>query len=100
MTETQKQEIVNSSTEVVKKVFEYSNSMDFETGLNHYSESSNSYFITDGIMHSLTDLKKAYKNIGPAVEELHNTIESWKVKVLSPDVVTFTLPVKLKLGYS
>ncbi len=71
--------------------------MDFETGLNHYSETSNSYFITDGIMHSLADLKKAYKTIGPSVEELHNTIESWNVQVLSPDVVTFTLPVKLKL---
>ena len=97
LTEAQTQEITNSATEVVKKVFEYSNKMDFETGLNHYSENSNSYFITDGIMHSLTDLKKEYKNIGPSVEELHNTIESWNVQVLSPDVVTFTLPVKLKL---
>lgn len=97
LTEVQTQEIINSATEVVKKVFECSNNMDFETGLNHYSETSNSYFITDGIMHSLADLKKNYKNIGPYVEELHNTIESWNVKVLTPDVVTFTLPVKLKL---
>ena len=97
LTEIQKQEIIDSSTEVVYKVFEYSNNLDFETGLDHYSETSNSYFITDGIMHSLADLKRTYKNIGPSVEELHNTIESWNVKVLSPDVVTFTLPVKLKL---
>lgn len=97
LTEGQTQEIINSATEVVKKVFEYSNNMDFETGLNYYSETSNSYFITDGIIHSLADLKENYKNIGPYVEELHNTIESWNVKVLSPDVVTFTLPVKLKL---
>jgi ketosteroid isomerase-like protein len=97
LTEVQTQEIINSATEVVKKVFEYSNNMDFETGLNHYSETSNSYFITDGIMHSLADLRKSYQSVGPAVEELHNSIESWNVKVLSPDVVTFTLPVKLKL---
>ena len=97
LTEVQTLEIINSATEVVKKVFEYSNNMDFETGLNHYSETSNSYFISDGIMQSLADLKENYKNIGPEVEELHNTIESWNVKVLSPDVVTFTLPVKLKL---
>lgn len=97
LTEFQTQEIVNSATVVVKKVFQYSNNMDFETGLNHYSETSNSYFITDGIMHSLADLKKAYKNIGPSVEALHNTIEGWNVKVLSSEVVTFTLPVKLKL---
>lgn len=97
ITEVQKQEIINSATEVVRKVFEYSNNMDFETGLNHYSETSNSYFITDGIMHSLADLKENYKNIGPYVEDLHNKIESWNVKVLSPEIVTFTLPVKLKL---
>ena len=71
--------------------------MDFETGLNHYSDNSKSYYVTDGIMHSLADLKKAYKNIGPSVEELHNTIESWHVQVLSSNIVTFSLPVKLKL---
>lgn len=97
LTEAQTQEIIRSATEVVQKVFEYSNNMDFESGLIHYSASSNSYFITDGMMHSLADLKKAYQDIGPAVEELHNTIESWNVHVLSPDVVTFTLPVKLRL---
>lgn len=97
LTEAQTQEIINSSTEVVKKVFEYSNNMDFETGLDHYSNSSDSYFITDGKMHSLSDLKKAYKEVGPSVEELHNEIENWNVQVLSPDAVTFTLPVKLML---
>ncbi|WP_345273543.1 nuclear transport factor 2 family protein [Flaviramulus aquimarinus] len=97
LTEAQIQEITNSATEVVSKVFEYSNNLDFETGLNYYSETSNSFFITDGIMHSLTELRKAYKDIGPSVEELHNTVESWHVKVLSLDIVTFTLPVKLKL---
>lgn len=97
LTKAQKAEITTSATRVVKKVFEYSNNLDFETGLNFYSETSNSYFITDGLMHSLKDLKKAYKDIGPSVEELHNTIESWNVKVLSPDIVVFTLPVKLKL---
>ncbi len=97
LTQEEIQQITESTTAIVKKVFEYSNNMDFESGLNHYSESSDSYYITDGIMHSLSDLKKSYKEIGPAVEELHNTIESWNVQVLSPDIVTFTLPVKLKL---
>lgn len=97
LTEGQTQEIIKSATEVVKKVFEYSDNLEFEAGLNHYSETSNSYFITDGIIHSLADLENNYKNIGPYVEELHNTIESWNVKVLSQEVVMFTLPVKLKL---
>ena len=97
LTDFKRQEITNAASEVVKKVFEYSNNMDFETGLNHYSEAPNSYFIADGIIHSLSDLKKAYKDVGPSVEELHNTIESWNVQILSPNIITFTLPVKLKL---
>ena len=97
LSEDQTSEIINAATAVVKKVFEYSNNMDFETELNHYSDNSKSYYVTDGIMHSLADLKKAYKNIGPSVEELHNTIESWNVQVLSSNIVTFSLPVKLKL---
>lgn len=97
LTEAQQQEIINAASAVVKEVFEYSNNLDFEKGLNHYSENSNSYFIVDGIIHSLSDLKKAYRDIGPAVEALHNTIESWNIQVLSPNVVTFTLPVQLKL---
>lgn len=97
LTPTEMQQITESATEVVKQVFEYSNNMDFESGLNHYSASADAYFITDGIMHSLTDLKKAYKAVGPSVEDLHNTIESWNVQVLSSDIVTFTLPVRLML---
>lgn len=97
LTEAETQEIINEASEVVRKVFEYSNNMDFETGLDHYSENSNSYFITDGTMHSLADLRKAYREIGPSVEELHNTIESWNAQVISTDAVTFTLPVTLKL---
>lgn len=97
LTDAETQVIINEATEVVKMVFEYSNNMDFETGLDHYSENSKSYFITDGTMHSLADLREAYRKIGPSVEELHNTIESWNVQVLSKDVITFALPVTLKL---
>lgn len=97
LTEMQAQQITTSATEVVKQVFEYSNNMDFESGLNHYSDSPDAYYIIDGTMLSLADLKESYSAIGPAVEVLHNTIESWNVQILSPDIVTFTLPVKLKL---
>lgn len=100
LTAAQIEETANSATAVVKKVFEYSNNLDFETGLTHYSASSGSYFITDGIMHSLDDLKQSYREIGPSVEVLHNTIESWNTSVLSKDVVIFTLPVQLKLKLS
>jgi hypothetical protein len=97
LTESQKQEIINLSSEVVRKVFDYSNNLDFESGLNHYSTSSDAYYITDGLMHSLEDLRKSYREIGPSVEGLHNSILSWNVQVVSKDVVNFTLPVDLKL---
>ena len=32
---------------------EINNNMEFVKGLDHYSETSNSYFITDGIIHFL-----------------------------------------------
>ena len=97
LTETQKQDITNAASAVVNKVFEYSNNLDFESGLDHYSDATDSYFIIDGEILSLSDLKEAYKAVEPSVEDLHNTIESWNIQVLSPDVVTFTLPVKLML---
>lgn len=97
LTESQEKELIASAQEIVLKVFEYSNNLDFEKGLEHYSEASGSYYITDGIMHSLDELKKEYREIGPSVERLHNTIESWNAQLVSKDVVNFTLPVHLKL---
>lgn len=97
LTTSEKEQIIASATEVVKEVFDHSNNMDFEAGLIHYSSSPHSYYITDGVMHTLSDLRQAYKKVGPSVEALHNTIESWNVDVLSSSEVTVTLPVKLKL---
>ena len=48
-------------------------------------------------MHWLADLKKAYKDIGPSVDKWQNTIEIWNVEVLLFNIVTFSLPVELKL---
>jgi len=97
LTISEKEEISKSAKGVVTKVFEYSNNMDFETGLNHYSDDPNAYFISDGVMHSLAGLREAYQAVGPSVEVLHNTIKSWHIQVLSSEVATVTLPVMLKL---
>ena len=97
LTESNIKEIIGSASEVVKKVFDYSNDLDFETGLNHYSDVPNAYFITDGKMKSLSDLRREYRAVGPSVESLHNKIESWNAQVLNEHVVNFTLPVQLTL---
>lgn len=92
----QKEKIIKDSYQVIMKVFEYSNNLDFKSGLNHYSEDPNAFYINDGIKSSLNDLKISYKEIGPYVEELQNTIENYNAYVLSQDVVVFTLQVNLK----
>ena len=97
LTQYQKQEIIASASEVVKKVFDHSNNLNFVKGLDHYSGAPDSYYITDGVLHSLDDLKQQYREIGPSVERLHNTIQSWNAQVISKDVVNFVLPVNLKL---
>lgn len=93
----QKKEMIESATAVVKKVFEASNNMQFEKGLDYYAPDADSYYVSDGQISSLSDLRTAYRQIGPAVEVLHNKITAWNVTIISENTVSFTLPVELKL---
>lgn len=97
LTESQKNEIINSAKATVEKVFESSNNLEFVNGLNYYSNDSDSYYVSDGKILSLEELKTSYNEIGPSVEILNNSIEHWNAQILSKDVVSFTLPVHLKL---
>lgn len=97
LSDSQKVEIYNSAKETVVKVFEYSNNLDFVSGLNHYANDSNAYYISDGTLSGLDDLKKSYSQIGPSVEFLKNNILSWHYEVLTKDIISFTLPVELTL---
>ena len=71
--------------------------MQFLKGLDHYSDDKNAYYVSDGVISSLDQLKKAYAAVGPTVEVINNEILEWNSKVLSPELVSFTLPVKLTL---
>ena len=97
LSEKESLEIASSAKEVVQQVFDYSNNMDFKSGLNHYSNKENAYFVTDGVIHSLSELKTSYEAVGPYVEHLHNTINDWHIEVLSKNIVVVTLPVTLQL---
>ena len=97
LTETQSNEIINSAKVTVEKVFESSNNLEFVNGLSYYSNDSKSYYISDGKILSLEELKASYNEIGPFVEILNNTIDSWNAKIISKDAVSFTLLVHLKL---
>lgn len=97
LTEAQEKTMIAAARATVEKVFNCSNNMDFVKGLDFYANDSNSYYISDGALLSLDDLKASYKQIGPSVEVLHNTIEAWNTKIISKDAVSFTLPVRLTL---
>ena len=97
LTELERNEIINSAKATVEKVFESSNNLEFVNGLNHYSDEPNSFYISDGKILSLEELKASYNEIGPSVEVLKNSIDSWNTKIISKDAVSFTLPVHLKL---
>ena len=97
MTMQEKNKIVESAKETVQKIFDYSNNLDFITGLSLYSDDSDVYFTNNGTIHSLQDLKESYKQIGSSVELLENSIDSWNATVLSKEAVSFTLSIHLKL---
>lgn len=97
LTLTEKQEIIASAKVTVQKVFDCSNRMEFIKGLDYYSNESDAYYTSNGTVMSLKDLKASYSQIGPAVETLHNSIDSWNATVISKDAVAFTLPIHLKI---
>jgi hypothetical protein len=97
VSEAEKRQIIQTASLVVTKIFEASNNKQYLQGLDYYSDDDNAYFVSDGVVNSLDDLKKSYVIAGAAVEDLHNEILQWNSKVLSADLISFTLPVKLRL---
>ena len=97
MTESEKNETINSAKRTVQKVFDHSNNLDFLKGLDLYSSSADSYYINNGTILSLKELKESYREIGTSIELLSNSIDSWKSVVLSRNTVVFTLPVHLRI---
>jgi hypothetical protein len=100
LAQTNEQSIINAAKHTVQKVFDASNNLRFLDGLNYYSNDADAYYINNGTILSLDDLKVSYRQIGSSVEELENTIGVWKAKVVSNDTVIFTLPVRLKIKLS
>ena len=97
LTETEKKEIIESAKVTVAKVFECSNNLEFMKGLDFYSGDADTYYSNNGTITSLKEMKESYSQIGPSVEILHNSIDSWKATVISKDAVAFTLPIHLKI---
>lgn len=97
ISQAEKNEIIESAKLTVQKVFECSNNLKFISGLDYYSEDSDSYFTNNGEIFSLDQLKESYTQIGSSVEILENSIDSWNSTVLSKNTVAFTLPIHLRI---
>jgi hypothetical protein len=97
LTELEKKTIINSAKLTVQKVFESSNNLKFTDGLNYYSGDSDAYYTSDGTINTLAELKNSYRQIGPSVEILKNSIKSWNSTLISKNTVAFALPVDLKI---
>jgi len=99
LTDTEKKKIIETTSSIVSKIFEASNNKRYLQGLDYYSDASDAYFVSSGSIKSLDELKESYVIAGASVEDLHNDILEWNVKVLSAELVSFTLPVKLRLKF-
>ena len=97
LSDTDQKKIIETTSSVVNKIFEASNNKQYLKGLDYYSGSNDAFFVSSGSIKSLDELKESYIVAGASVEDLHNEILEWKVKVLSAELVSFTLPVQLRL---
>jgi len=99
MNHLEKQNIIDETSSIVMQIFEAANSKQYLRGLDHYSDDADACFVSDGIIRTLAELKPIYVSAGEAVEDLHNDILAWNVNVLSHALVSFTLPVKLRIKF-
>src|SRR5688572_16164129 len=97
LNEAEKTLIIDSATSVVKKVFDYSNKLEYKTALQFYSEDADARFVDNGTILTLSDLKTAYDQVGPTMELVENNVERWDAVILGPEAVVFTLPIQLRL---
>ncbi|MDY8135374.1 hypothetical protein [Aquimarina sp. 2201CG5-10] len=97
LTKSEKKSIIDSAKTTVQKVFDSSNNLKFIEGLNYYSADADAFYVSNGTIHSLSELKESYNQIGSSVELLENSIDSWNSTILSENTVAFTLPIHLKI---
>lgn len=97
LSKSEQTQIIKASSSVVKGIFEAANRKRFLDGLDYYVDGENAFYVSDGKINSLNDLRESYKAIGPSVDVIHNEILAWNAIVLSSELVSFTLPVALTL---
>ena len=97
LTAVQKSQIEDSTKEVLQKILENCDKLDFNTAFQFHSENSDARYIENGaIFPSLDQMKEAYNQLEASLELVENTVDSWDILVLAKDVVSFTLPIHIR----
>jgi hypothetical protein len=93
LTEAQKEAIADSARAVVQSMLDHADKLDFKGYFDSYATDVTVRCVENGSLHpSLDFMKKAYAELQPAFESLHNTPDLWAITVLSSDVVVITMP--------
>jgi hypothetical protein len=93
LTEAQKAAMVDSAKAVVQRMLSNADKLDFGAYFNEYAADADARFVENGSLHpSLDEMKKAYADLQPAFESLHNIPDSWDMIVLGSDAVLITMP--------
>jgi hypothetical protein len=93
LTEAQLAAIADSAKAVVQSMLARADELDFKGYFDGYATDTDVRCVENGSLHpSLDFMKKAYADLQPAFESLHNTADSWEITVLSSDAVVITMP--------
>lgn len=91
LTTVQKSQIEGSTKEVLQKILENCDKLDFKTVFQVYSGDSDARYIENGaIFPSLDLMKEEYNQLAASLELLENTVDSWNILVLANNAVSFT----------
>lgn len=98
LTDEQKNQIADSARQVVQKVLDFSNNLDFNSALQAYSSDPDARYVENGtVFASLDAMRTAYEQMAPTLEVIENKVDSWDMIVLSKEAVLMTVPIHFKI---
>jgi len=93
LSEAQKAAIADSAKAVVQLMLSHADKLEFEAYFSVYSTDADVRCVENGSLYpSLDAIKKAYAQMQPMFESLHNAPDAWNITVLGTDAVAITMP--------
>jgi len=97
LSDAQRTQIADSTRQVVQRIVNYANKLDFTSALSFYSTDADARFVENGTILPLAALREQYEELAQNLDLLENKIDDWNIVVLSADAVSITLPVHFKI---